>query len=295
MIEKPYRPYAVTHLQLESRSWWVRNPMSYDWRRTNLAPEGTLEFFDEIDRRFFQASPLYRGEPPFATLIPFADLRGKRVLEIGCGLGSHSQLLAEAGCNLTSIDLTPRAVELTTRRLTLHGLSADVREMDAEEMKFVDGEFDFIWSWGVIHHSADAERIIREASRVLKTGGQFRLMVYNRRAVDSYVKIVRGILTGKPLHGMSMNDILSYYTDGYIARYYTRPELSQLINANNLNTVSTSILGQTSELLPLPGAGITGRFKYALLPKLPKGLTERVLRSVGSFLFAVAIKPETIE
>jgi len=295
MIEKPYRPYAATELQVESRSWWGRNPIAYDWRRTNPGPEGTLEFFDEIDRRFFQASPLYHGEPPFAALIPFADLRGKRVLEIGCGLGSHSQLLVEAGCNLTCIDLTPRAVALTRRRLALHDLPSDVREMDAEKMKFVDSEFDFIWSWGVIHHSAEPERIIREVSRVLKPGGQFRFMVYNRRAVDSCVKIARGVLTGKPLRGMSMNDILSYYTDGYIARYYTRPGLSQLINANGLKTECTSVLGQTSELLPLPGAGIVGRFKYALLPKLPKTLIERVLRSVGSFLFAVATKPETIE
>jgi ubiquinone/menaquinone biosynthesis C-methylase UbiE len=184
---------------------------------------------------------------------------------------------------------------LTTRRLKLHDLSTDVREMDAEEMEFVDGEFDFIWSWGVIHHSADAERIIREVSRVLKRGGQFRLMVYNRRAVDSYLKIARGLLSAKPLRGMSVNDILSYYTDGYVARYYTSSELSQLINANGLKTVSTSVLGQTSEVLPLPGAGIVGRFKYALLPKLPRALIERFLRSAGSFLFAVAIKPETIE
>ena len=120
-------------------------------------------------------------------------------------------------------------------------------------------------------------------------------MVYNRRAFDSYVKIARGLLTGKPLRGMSTDDTLSYYTDGYIARYYTRPELSQLINANGLKTESTSILGQTSELLPLPGAGIIGHFKYALLPKLPQELLERVLRFAGSFLFAVAIKPETIE
>lgn len=162
-------------------------------------------------------------------------------MEIGCGLGSHSQLLAEAGCDLSAIDLTPRAVALTTRRLALHDLSSDVREMDAEEMKFADGEFDFIWSWGVIHHSANAERIVREVSRVLKPGGQFRLMVYNRRALDSYVKIARGVLTGKPLRRMSMNDILSYYTDGYIARYYTQPELSQLINANGLKIESTAI------------------------------------------------------
>lgn len=295
MIEKPYRPYEATDLQSESRSWWSRNPMSYDWRGTNPAPEGTRDFFDEIDRRFFQASPFYRGERPFAALIPFAHLRDKRVLEIGCGLGSHSQLLAEAGCDLTSIDLTARAVALTARRLALHGLSGDVREMDAEHLDFPDAEFDFVWSWGVIHHSEHTEQIIREVSRVLKPGGQFRFMVYNRQAFDSYVKIARGVMTGKSLRGMSIPDILSYYTDGYVAHYYTRPQLFQLINRNGLQTKSTTLLGQTSELLPLPGAGIIGGFKYALLPKLPTGLSERVLRFAGSFLFAVAIKPETIE
>ena len=291
MIEKPYRPYAATKLQCESRSWWARNPMTYDWRGTNHAPEGTLEFFEEIDRRFFQSSPLYRGERPFAALIPFADLRGKRVLEIGCGLGSHSQLLAEAGCNLTSIDLTPRAVALTTRRLALHYLSSDVREMDAEEMEFVDGEFDFIWSWGVIHHSAHAERILRQVTRVLKSNGEFRFMVYNRRAFDTYTKVMRGVLTGKQFRGMSMDDILSFYSDGYLARFYTRKQLRKLIETNGLCCERISVMGQTSELVPLRGTGKMGKLKYRLVPNIPAGLAESVLKRAGSFLFAVARKP----
>lgn len=295
MMDKPLQPIRGGSLQASSRDWWNSNPMSYDWHGTNPALEGTPEFFDETDRRFFSSSPQYRGLRPFEQCIPFDQLIGKRVLEVGCGLGSHTQLLAEAGCEITAIDITKRAVNLTKRRLTLRALSADVRQMDAEHMNFADAEFDFVWSWGVIHHSAHTDQIIREVSRVLKPGGQFRFMVYHRRAFDAYVKIVRGVLTGKLLRGMSTADMRDYYTDGYIARYYTRHELTQLINANGLKTESTSLLGQTSELLPLPGSGVIGRFKYALLPKLPAGLTERVLRSVGSFLFAVATKPEVIE
>ena len=124
---------------------------------------------------------------------------------------------------------------LTTRRLALRGLPADVREMDAERMEFGDAEFDFVWSWGVIHHSAHTDRLVREVARVLKPGGEFRFMVYHRQAFDSYTKMLRGLLTGKRFRSMSVDDILSFYTDGYLARFYTRPQLADLINANGLN------------------------------------------------------------
>src|SRR5947209_296365 len=145
----------TTDTQQQSRAWWQGNPMAYDWRQPLTAPEGTPEYFAEIDRRFFASSPFYEGTPPFRSLIPFARLVGKRVLGIGCGLSSHAHPLAESGCQLASGDLTPRSVELRRRRLEQRGLQADVREMDAETLQFDDDEFDFGWSWGVIHHSAN--------------------------------------------------------------------------------------------------------------------------------------------
>jgi 2-polyprenyl-3-methyl-5-hydroxy-6-metoxy-1,4-benzoquinol methylase len=292
MIEKPYHPYAAEELQQESRNWWHKHPMSYDWHHTNPAAEGTREFFDEIDTRFFNASPLYRGNPPFAKIIPFDTLKGKRVLEIGCGLGSHSQLLAEAGCKLTSIDLTPRAVDLTTKRLKLNHLPADVREMDAEKMDFPDHEFDFVWSWGVIHHSAHTDVIVKQVARVLKPGGEFRCMVYNRKAFDSYVKLVRGFVSGKRFKGMSPADILSYYTDGYVARYYTRASLAELLCSGGLEVTDVYPMGQTSEFFPIPGKGVVGRVKYSLVARMPRDITARALLKTGSFLFGIARKPQ---
>jgi 2-polyprenyl-3-methyl-5-hydroxy-6-metoxy-1,4-benzoquinol methylase len=283
-----------TELQAHNRRWWDTNPMSYDWHKTIRASEGTPEFYQEIDRRFFSSSSFYRGPAtisrPFERWIPFDRLRGKRVLEIGCGLGAHSQLFSEAGCDLISIDITDRAVDHTRRRLALCGLPGDIRRVDAEEMNFRDAEFDFVWSWGVIHHSAHPERILQQVCRVLKPGGEVRLMVYHRHSLSGSYSLVRGFLTGKFSQGMSSRQVLSFYTDGYLARFYTRRELCELLQDCGFSRIETRILGQKSELLPLPGKGPLGSLKRALLRFIPDRLAEKVLSVAGYFLFAVAYK-----
>ena len=264
--------------------------MSYDWHRSLEAAEGTREFFDAIDARLFNASPFFQGKRPFERFIPFEVLKGKRVLEIGCGLGSHAELFARAGCRLTAIDLTEKAVELTRERLRLRGFPADIRRMDAEEMEFQNGEFDFVWSWGVIHHSADPERIIRNVYRVLKDGGEFRFMVYHRRSLNAFTSIVRGFLSGKVFQGMSASDILSFYTDGYVARFYTQAEVSKFLSRARFLKVSTCVLGQKSELVPLPARGLVGQLKSFILKNFPGPVAEYFLSSYGALLFAIASK-----
>jgi len=264
--------------------------MSYDWHKTLQPSEGTREFYEEVDRRFFSSSSFYRGERPFEKWIPLDRLRGKRVLEIGCGLGTHAQLLSDAGCDLTCIDLTEKAVENTRRRLQLRGLHAAIRRMDAETMDFPDSEFDLVWSWGVIHHSSNTERIVQQVFRVLKPGGEFRLMVYHRHSLSGLYCLVRGLLTGKLFKGMSAQEVLSFYTDGYLARFYTRRELRALLMRCGFSQIETQVLGQKSELLPLPGKGASGRLKRSLLRGLPDGLAERMLSVAGYFLFAIGRK-----
>jgi 2-polyprenyl-3-methyl-5-hydroxy-6-metoxy-1,4-benzoquinol methylase len=290
LMPKPIEAPPRDQLQTESKSWWETNPMSYDWHGTLQLPEGTREFYDEIDRRFFTSSSFYRGKRPFEKWIPFDRLKGKRVLEIGCGLGAHAQLLSDAACNLTCIDLTENGVANTRRRLNLRGLHADIRQMDAEQMEFPDDEFDFVWSWGVIHHSADIERIVRNVFRALKPGGEFRLMVYHRRSISGLYCLARGLFTGKFFKGMSVQEVLSSYSDGHLARFYTRRELRELLMRCGFYKVEIQVLGQKSELLPLPGKGASGRAKDALLKILPDRLAERALSVAGYFLFAIAHK-----
>ena len=135
---------AHIDVQRKVAAWWDSHPMTYDWHHTSPHMEGTLEWFEEIDHRFFNRFASWfaqeSGKKPFSLLIPYEQLRGQRVLEIGCGTGAHARLLAETGCALTAIDLTQYAVDLTRQRLALWELSADVYRMDAEGTRYGGNE-----------------------------------------------------------------------------------------------------------------------------------------------------------
>ena len=140
-------------LQNKNRNWWDQNPMNYDWDKTLEVEEGTKEFFCAIDDRFFNAlrifaHPLYPNQAPFSQLINYNELKGKRVLEIGCGLGGNAAIIAKSSADFYAIDITPKAIELCKKRFQLFGFHGNIEQGDAEKLKFEDDYFDFIWSWG---------------------------------------------------------------------------------------------------------------------------------------------------
>ncbi|MFN2512405.1 MAG: class I SAM-dependent methyltransferase [Pyrinomonadaceae bacterium] len=275
-------------LQAEVRNWWESNPMTYDWRNSISYQEGTRDFFEEIDERFWNAAWFAHqpGEQPFSRLIDYPDLKGKEVLEIGCGAGSLTAQLAISGAKLTAIDLTEHATALSRRRFALTGLSGNILQMDARNLKFSDESFDFVWSWGVIHHSAEMEKIISEIYRVLKPGGEARLMVYHRNSIwfrVNYV-MIRGILMGQ-LWRHTPQEIANKYSDGHIANFYTAAELKTRCEPI-FSQLKTEIYGQKVEIWPLPA----GRLKNILVKLTPDALTGFLTRRFGGFLFVSAIK-----
>ena len=174
--------------------------MRYDWRDGLSAEPGTQEYFLEIDRRFFASVRHYMPwrTRPFDNLIDFDGLSDKDVLEIGVGYGSHAQLIAPFCKSFTGIDLTAAASRMTAKRLGLSGIPCSVLQMDAECMAFPDGSFDYIWSWGVVHHSADSRQVLKEMHRVLRPGGDAVVMVYHRSRWKYYVMdgFFKGIVQG---------------------------------------------------------------------------------------------------
>src|SRR5437868_2451103 len=110
--------------QEHNRAWWEANPMRYDWNERIEWPPFSREYFQEIDRRHFDDASSYcpPRQRPFDALIPFDDLKGCDVLEIGVGQGSHAQLMAPHCRSYTGVDLTENAVRSTQRRFELFGL-----------------------------------------------------------------------------------------------------------------------------------------------------------------------------
>jgi len=289
----PAETSTAEGLQQANQEWWQAHPMIYDNFRGGLPLEpGTREWYEEIDRRFFNDVSSWfaqrPGERPFSALIPYDRLRGKRVLEIGCGSGAHARRLAESGCELTCIDITERGVEMTRRRLEVFGLQADVRRMDAEKLEFADESFDFVWSWGVIHHSSDTPAVVRQIARVLRPGGEARLMVYHRRSFYALWALFAGVLNGR-LFRMSFDDVLNTYADGAIARFYTQKQFAGLLRPY-FREVTTAALGQRNELIPLPGAGGLADFKIRVARAIPLAVAGPLLRRWGYFLWCTARK-----
>jgi SAM-dependent methyltransferase len=268
-----------------NRSWWEEHPMRYDWKDKLPAEPFSQEFYREIDKRFFADAITYLPwkKQPFEALIPFDRLAEQDVLEIGVGNGSHAQLLAGAARNFTGVDLTAYAVESTTKRLQAFGLKGRIMQADAENLPFADNTFDFVWSWGVIHHSSDTKKALQEIHRVLKPNGTAVLMVYYYSWWNAYFicGLLHGVFQGQLSKGMSIHDIMQNATDGALARFYTIPEWRELVSPL-FQIKEMRVFGTKAEALPIPPSNL----KNAALRAIPNPLTRLFLNRfrMGSYL-----------
>jgi SAM-dependent methyltransferase len=149
-------------------------------------------FFDQIERTRYEQDYMLRD---FAR---FESAAGQRVLEVGLGTGTDFIQWARAGAEIHGVDLTEASIAYVRERLELYGLSGYPEVGDAEALTFPDNHFDVYYSWGVLHHTPDMTRAIAEAFRVLKPGGELRLMLYHARSVGSFLVWLRyGLLSGR--------------------------------------------------------------------------------------------------
>jgi SAM-dependent methyltransferase len=286
--QKRSEELAVESVQQGNKRWWTENTMSYDWHNEIGAPRFSLEWYDAVDRGFLAGARLYGSDAtPFDRIIPFDLLAGKEVLEIGCGMGFHTELMTRAGARVTAVDLSPTSVEATRRRLELKGLSARVMEGDAENLPFPSASFDFVWSWGVIHHSSRTGRAVRQIARVLRPNGECRIMVYNRLSTWAYSILVRDHLFKGRFLRHSFEETLYSSSDGFSARFYVREQFEDLCRGF-FQDVSSEIMGQESDVVPLPRQ----LRKYALR-LLPLSYLKTAQAARGSFIFLTAKRPLT--
>lgn len=272
-------------VQRGNRSWWSDNPMTYDWGGKITVPRGTRGWFEEIDRRFVDSSrPYLTSARPFDRIMP-SDLHGQRVLEIGCGMGLHSLELARRGASVHAVDLTDAAIEMTRARMNEFGVSAEIQRADAESLPYDNETFDFVWSWGVIHHSARTTRIVREIARVLKPRGQTRVMVYNRDGTVARLLLLRHYLLGGEFIRNTPDETLWRWTDGYSARYYHKEQVEDLFHGF-FEDVRSVVLGMDVDVVPLPR-----RVRSLIASRIGDRRKLAIASRLGGFLFVTALNP----
>jgi ubiquinone/menaquinone biosynthesis C-methylase UbiE len=143
-------------------------------------PVGTREYFDEVEAR------KYFVEPHIPAFAQFERWRGKRVLEVGCGIGTDTINFARAGAQVTAVDLSTESLAVAQKRAETYELASSIRFhcADAEQLSssLPVQPFDLVYSFGVIHHTPRPARAIGEIRKFMSEGSELRLMLYAKNS-----------------------------------------------------------------------------------------------------------------
>ena len=165
---------------------------------------GTKEYFVEVTNR------KYLVESHIIDFANFKNYDNKTVLEVGCGIGTAAQSFIEHGAIYTGIDLSDKSVELANKRLTVFNLKGTIYKSNIEELNNVnDTQFDLIYSFGVLHHTPNIEKSIKNIYNMLKPGGEFKLMLYAKNSWK-YFEIIEGLDQYEAQSGVPIANV---YTD----------------------------------------------------------------------------------
>jgi SAM-dependent methyltransferase len=140
--------------------------------------DASAESLRRFDAAFLDMYPYLEGYLPAAS--PAA-----RGLEIGLGYGTLSQLLAKRAGDYHGLDIAAGPVAMVRHRLSMMGIDDPERRVvqgSALSIPHRDASFDYVYTIGCLHHTGNIPRGVSELRRVLRPGGKFVVMLYNRHS-----------------------------------------------------------------------------------------------------------------
>lgn len=157
------------------------------------------------------------------VLSQMGNLRGKRILDLGCGCGESAVYFAKQGAIVNACDISPKFVAITEKLAQAHGVSVEAAVCPSETLPFADHSFDLVFANGVLHH-VEIPPTMQEIRRVLKPGGQgffIEPLPYNP-AINAYRIIAREVRTPheRPLHRSDLRKIRGIFPQCHIAYFW---------------------------------------------------------------------------
>lgn len=167
-----------TNVSLEAvAAYWDRRPCNI---RHSPRPVGSRAYFDEVEAR------KYFVEPHILRFADFPAWNGKRVLEIGCGIGTDTIHFARCGATVTAVDLSAQSLAIARQRADVFGLAQQIRflQANAEELSYAlpPEPYDLVYSFGVLHHTPRPEKALAELGKYLHAQSVLKVMLYHRYA-----------------------------------------------------------------------------------------------------------------
>lgn len=263
------------------------------------SPSGSDRARGEPGTRLNLESLLERSDSyaPWASeVLGLSDAPGLDLLDVGCGPGLELVRFARGGARVTGIDLVAAHVEQARKNLEALSLPGTVAEADAERLPFENRTFDRVISFNALQFTPAMERALREIHRVLRPGGDARVVVYHRDSVYFWLHFFlrRGILAGELLRYRSMSEVVSrnlpWTTPDALPMVHvqSRRSLRRQLERAGFTQVSTCVRGFFPDHSSLT-AILARRF-----PSLRDGAAaERLGRVAGWYVAARGIRPPT--
>jgi 2-polyprenyl-3-methyl-5-hydroxy-6-metoxy-1,4-benzoquinol methylase len=259
------------------REYWNAHTLGFQYRTDSSVEPGTAAFFAHVRPWMnpFKFSWINERIDREAKL-----LRGGHLLEIGCGLGFDSLEFLKRGVRVTATDLTPQAVALARRHFELEQVHPeDVRVENVLALSFPDETFNAVWANGVLHHTGDTPRAIREIWRVLKFGGRAIISHFYRRPSWMYL-----------VSRLGREHIEFKEQDPPVTDFYREPEILAMFQG--FRVVETA--REHYRALPIARRGVKAAlYRWAFRPiynLLPRPLAERM-----AYKFSVTAVKERLD
>jgi SAM-dependent methyltransferase len=157
------------------RNFWDARPCNI---KHSNSPLGTVEYFNEVEKR------KYFVEPHILKFAEFKKWKNKKVLEIGCGIGTDAVNFVRNSAIYTGIELSEKSLQIAKDRFKLFGLEGNFYCGNAEDIdSFVPVDnYDLIYSFGVIHHTPNPVKIVNKIQKYMDKNSEFRLMLYAKNS-----------------------------------------------------------------------------------------------------------------
>ncbi|UKJ78124.1 class I SAM-dependent methyltransferase [Azospirillum brasilense] len=218
------------------RDYWDARPCNL---RHSTKEIGSRVYFDEVEAR------KYRVEPHIPSFADFNSWKGKRVLELGCGLGTDTINFARAGAHVTAVDLSMKSLELARKRAEVMGVADRITFYNANGenlSSIVPVEpYDLVYSFGVVHHTPHPDRAIAELRKYVKPGGTMKIMVYYRYSW----KVLWILLTYGKGKFWKLADLVATHSEAQtgcpITYIYDCKEGQQLLENSGLRVTQTEV------------------------------------------------------
>lgn len=176
----------------------------------NFGFEWTLHASTQLDTsRSDESERTFRAKTGFTP----EELRGKTVLDVGCGMGRFSDVASRWGANVVAIDLS-RAVESAQRNIGGRP-NVTIAQANVFALPFREQSFDYIFSIGVLHHTPDTKAAFDRLPNLLRPGGKIAIWLYEKHRLkwgfSDFYRLFTPKLPKRFLHAVSYLAVPLYY------------------------------------------------------------------------------------